>query len=195
MISNLIIIGAGALGREVYSLVHDINEIKKQFEVIGFLDDGVEINSEIRGLKVLGTSNLISTFKGTQFIIAIGNPKLRKQLFNKVKDSKATLPNLIHPSAKIDNYFGSNWHTIEGNIIFANTVFSCNVCLGNNNLINFGSILAHDTQLGNHNTIMQGCIFNGFVKFKDECFVSPGLIITGKYEFNEAQVKISLNNY
>lgn len=194
MISNLIIIGAGALGREVYSLVHDINEIKKQYEVIGFLDDGAEVNYEVRGLKVLGTSNLISTFKSTQFIIAIGNPKLRKQLFNKLKDSGATLPNLIHPSAKIDAYFVSKWHIIEGNIIFANTVLSCNVSLGNNNLINVGSILSHDTQLGNHNTLMQGCIINGFVKFKDECLVSPGLIITGKYEFNEAHVEISLNN-
>ncbi len=53
MISNLIIIGAGALGSEVFSLVQDINE-KKQFEVIGYLDDFTLINSEIRGVKVFG---------------------------------------------------------------------------------------------------------------------------------------------
>jgi sugar O-acyltransferase (sialic acid O-acetyltransferase NeuD family) len=195
MITNLIIIGAGALGREVFSLVQDINEQEKQFEVIGFLDDGAELNSEIRGLKVLGTSQSISFFKNTQFILAIGNPKLRKQLFNKVKESGASLPNLIHPLAKIDKFFGSNWSTIEGNIICANSVLSCEVELGNNNLINVGCILSHDTQLGNHNTLMQGCIINGFVKFKDECIVSPGLILRGKHELNEADIKLSLDNY
>ncbi|MCC7573091.1 MAG: transferase, partial [Candidatus Methanofastidiosum sp.] len=36
----LIIIGAGGFGREVAWLVNDINKQKREWELLGFLDDG-----------------------------------------------------------------------------------------------------------------------------------------------------------
>jgi hypothetical protein len=105
------------------------------------------------------------------------------------------LPNLIHPLAKIDTYFGSNWDEIAGNIICATVVLSCEVKLGHNNLINVGCILSHDTLLGNHNTLMQGYIVNGFVKLKDEWMLSPSVVLTGEREFNDVAIKSSLDNY
>jgi UDP-3-O-[3-hydroxymyristoyl] glucosamine N-acyltransferase len=195
MISKIIIVGAGALGREVFSLIEEINGSKAKFEVLGFLDDEAVINTLIRGKKVLGTSFDIGNFENAQYVIAVGNCIIRKKLFDRAKECGAVMPNLIHPLAKIDNYCKINWDKVEGNIICANAILSCDVLIGNNNLINVGSILSHDTVLGNNNTIMQGCILNGFVTLKDNCFVRPGIAINGKFEFHEATVKVNMENY
>jgi UDP-3-O-[3-hydroxymyristoyl] glucosamine N-acyltransferase len=112
-----------------------------------------------------------------------------------VKKSGATLPNLIHPKAKIDAFFASNWETIEGNIICSNSVLSCDVNLGNNNLINIATVLSHDTQVGNHNTIMQGCVINGFVRIGNECLFSPGVKVSGSFYFEKDFIKQNLDNY
>jgi sugar O-acyltransferase (sialic acid O-acetyltransferase NeuD family) len=192
---DLVIIGAGALGREVYSLVQDINSTFKKITVIGFLDDSAKVGTEIRNVKVIGGSNEIGSIRNVQYVIAIGNPILRKQLFEKVKASGFKLPNLIHPTARIDTYCQINWEKVEGNIICAKVILNCDVDILNNNLINVGCILSHDTKLGNHNTLMQGCIINGVISIGNECLISPGVVVNGKYEFNKAKIKINVENY
>ena len=41
----LVIMGAGGLGREVAWLVADINRQKREWDFVGFVDDGVQANS------------------------------------------------------------------------------------------------------------------------------------------------------
>jgi UDP-3-O-[3-hydroxymyristoyl] glucosamine N-acyltransferase len=180
MIVNIIIIGAGAIGREVYSLIQDINAKKKQFNILGFLDDNLEKGTIIRDLKVLGSKNEIGSYDNASYVIAISNPVIRKQIFEMVKSRGANLPNLIHPLAKIDFFCKTNWDGVEGNIICAYSILSCDVKLGNNNYINFGVILSHDTVIGDNNIIMQGCILNGSNIIADECILLPGLVINNK---------------
>jgi acetyltransferase-like isoleucine patch superfamily enzyme len=195
MISKLIIIGAGALGREVVSMVNVINKSKKQFEIIGFLDDIAVEGTEIRSLKVLGLSQKIGSFNNTKYIIAIGNPELRKFFYEKVKLSNCFLPNLIHPIANIDDFCITNWDEVEGNIICASANISCDVIIGNNNLINVASILSHDTKIGNHNTIMQGSVINGLVTIGDKCFISSGITISGQFELNSKKITNNLVDF
>lgn len=194
-IINLVIIGSGALGREMISLIEDINTVKMQFNILGFLDDNGPMGSNIRGYLVLGGIDEIGNHQNAQYVIAIANPALRKSMFEKVKLKDKPLPNLIHPSAKIDKHVEINWDQIEGNILAAHTFLSCDVQLGNNNFLNVGVILSHDTFIGNHNAIMQGCILNGFIEVKDECWIWPGIKIYGKVSLNKTQVKLDIENY
>ncbi|MBU3663889.1 MAG: hypothetical protein FGM41_11940 [Bacteroidetes bacterium] len=194
-IINLVIIGSGALGREMISLVEDINLVKMQFHILGFLDDNGLLGSSIREYLVLGGSDEIGNHQNAQYVIAIANPVLRQRMFEKVKLKGMQLPNLIHPSAKIDKYAAIKWDYIEGNILAANTFLSCDVQLGNNNFVNVGVILSHDTFVGNHNVIMQGCILNGLIEVKDECWIWPGIKIKGKVSINKTHVKLDIENY
>lgn len=52
---DIVIIGAGGFGREIAWLIEDINEVKKEWNIIGFIDDSAEKqNRLINGYKVLG---------------------------------------------------------------------------------------------------------------------------------------------
>jgi UDP-3-O-[3-hydroxymyristoyl] glucosamine N-acyltransferase len=194
-IINIVIIGSGALGREMISLIDDINSVQIQFQILGFLDDNGLLSSNIRGYFVLGGSDEIGNHENAQYVIAIANPALRKSMFEKVKLKGKQLPNIIHPSSKIDKHAAIKWDQIEGNILAANTFLSCDVHLGNNNFLNVGLILSHDTIIGNHNAIMQGCILNGLIEVKDECWIWPGIKINGRVSLNKTQVKLDIENY
>jgi hypothetical protein len=52
-VKPLIIVGAGGLGREVAWLVEDINRNTPQWDLLGFVDDGVS-GSTVEGYPVLG---------------------------------------------------------------------------------------------------------------------------------------------
>ena len=39
---KIAIYGAGGFGREVLTLINDINKINPQYQVIGFFDDGIK---------------------------------------------------------------------------------------------------------------------------------------------------------
>ena len=53
---NIVIIGAGDLGKEVVWMIEDINKRKPTYLIMGFLDDDVEKTGNIHyGYEVLGT--------------------------------------------------------------------------------------------------------------------------------------------
>ena len=53
---NIVIIGAGDLGRELVWLIEDINKVKPTYVILGFLDmDERKAGREFYGYEVLGT--------------------------------------------------------------------------------------------------------------------------------------------
>ena len=52
---NIVIIGAGDLGKEVVWLIEDINKVSPTYVILGFLDDDTDkIGDEFYGYRVLG---------------------------------------------------------------------------------------------------------------------------------------------
>ena len=51
---NIVIIGAGGFGREVQWLLERMNEKEKQWNLLGYIDDGVAVGTIVDGLPVLG---------------------------------------------------------------------------------------------------------------------------------------------
>ena len=181
---DIVIVGAGGLGREVLSLIEEINEVKPTFNCLGFLDDNFNKGTLVNCKPILGAINedTLEEFTGLCFAIGFGNTQLRKDFFYKIKSSGGVLPNIIHPLARIDKHVSTNLSSVNGNIICCNTSIGCNVSLGENNYINIGAVLAHDTMIGSHNTIMQNCVFNGSIVLEDSCFIGPGVVLNGTHK-------------
>ena len=51
---NIAIYGAGGFGREVLTLVQDINRAGRKYDIMGFFDDGLPKGTVVNGLSVLG---------------------------------------------------------------------------------------------------------------------------------------------
>ena len=86
---NIVIIGAGDLGKEVVWLIEDINRVKPTYLILGFLDDDMSKNTySFCGYRVLGGTdkleelNAISPFSSVYFcFIYLTVPMLSAQVF------------------------------------------------------------------------------------------------------------------
>lgn len=92
---NLIIIGAGGLGREVYDLAIDTGA----YTVRGFVDANPSAAPEVA--PVLGTPENYEIQPGDVFICAIGKPDVRCRVVRSLRERGANFTTLIHPTAII----------------------------------------------------------------------------------------------
>jgi len=170
---KLAIYGAGGLGREIAVLIRDINASRKQYDVIGFFDDGKKQNTVIDGLKVLGGINDINATKILlNLVIAIANPAIKKKLIGKIKNQKIKFPILIHPGCwpgdEKRNALGS------GSILGAGVILTTQIEIGDFVLVNLGTTIGHDVKIGSFSSIMPGASISGRVKLGEQSLVGTG---------------------
>lgn len=157
---DIVIIGAGGLGREVAWLIEEINQAKKEWNILGYLDDNVENHGKIlSGYKVLGSvGEVFSLPEDTYIIVAIGNGKIREKIVEKIGERNYAI--LIHPNVNI----AASSEIEEGVIICSGAVVSVDVKIGKHCIINFSSIVAHDSLLEDFVTLHVNVNVSGNVK-------------------------------
>ena len=126
--NKIVIYGAGGFGREVQWLIESINKVEKTWDIIGYVDDGVEPGTLVDGYPVLGGLEKIREYDETLAIVcAIASVKIRKRIIDKIKEmGKYQFPNLIEPEVKMSQRIKMG----QGNIICAGNILSVNVTLG-----------------------------------------------------------------
>jgi sugar O-acyltransferase (sialic acid O-acetyltransferase NeuD family) len=178
---KLIIVGAGGLGKEVGWIVDRINQKKKTWDLLGFLDDNESLyNKQIyKKKKVIGTIKSISTFKGVYVACAIGIP-LKRQLV--IRDILLLNPNIkfakiIDPMCSISNDLKIDF----GAIVFPGAIITVNITIGKYALIGANSTIGHDSNLGDFVSLFPGSNISGNVKICDCVEIGTGShVIQGK---------------
>lgn len=157
---DLIIVGASGLAKEVKWIA----ECNKTYNILGFLDDTLKTGETFEGLKILGSSEDFHKFSNAHFVIAIGNPRTRKFIFQKANSQKvSSFANIIHPLAVI-----SDTTTIGiGNIIFPGAILSSETTIGHFNIINNNATIGHDSKTGDFVTIAPLAAISGNVSVED----------------------------
>ena len=175
---EIVIFGAGGLGREIACLIQRINrEQGNEWLIKGFYDDGIEKGTEVSHFgKVLGCAeDLNQVNKPISVVIAIGNPRTVKFIV-----SKLTNPNIVYPNIICPNTYFSDPSTFaigKGNIIQSDCKFSCDVTIGDFNVLNGSIVLGHDAKVGSFNTIMPAVRVSGEVVIGDNNFFGVGSIV------------------
>jgi sugar O-acyltransferase (sialic acid O-acetyltransferase NeuD family) len=169
----LAIYGAGGLGREIALLVHDINQDKRHWNVIGFFDDGKQKDSIIDELPVLGGLNELNAVRSPlNLVIAVSDPLIKEKLVSDIINTKIEFPVLIHPSChagdKRNNNFG------RGTILTAGVILTTAIQTGEFVLINLATTVGHDVNIGKFSSIMPGCSISGSVSLGERCLVGTG---------------------
>lgn len=163
--NEIVIIGAGGFGREVAWLIERINKVKKNYKLLGFIDDNVKKGIQIDNYSVLGTINELKRYeKKINVCIAIGNAKIRKKIYEKIKiNQNLNFPNLIDPSVLInENNIG------KGNIICANNIFTVGYKVNDFCIINLSCTIGHDVLMKSFVTVYPGVNISGNVNI-EEC--------------------------
>lgn len=143
----MLIIGAKGFAKEVLEVLHQLN----QLENLVFYDDvSDDVPEKLFGqFPVLRTTQEASVYFKTienQFTIGIGNPVLRKKLYDKFTALGGVFTSTISPLATIGSYdvqigIGSN--------ILSGSVFSNSTEIGIGCVVYYNSIITHDCKIGN----------------------------------------------
>lgn len=182
---NIVIVGAGGFGREVQWLIERINE-KQDIEygeplwnIIGYIDDGVEAGTEVNGHMVLGGCDyLIKQNAPLAVACAIGTSKTRKKVIDKIRyNQHLSFPNLIDPSVQMSDRieFG------EGNLVCAGNILTVDIKIEDFCIINLDCTVGHDAVLLSFVTVYPSVNISGCVNVGECAELGTGTqIIQGK---------------
>jgi sugar O-acyltransferase (sialic acid O-acetyltransferase NeuD family) len=164
------IYGAGGLGREVYVLASQINVQQKKWEKFIFIVDNPVFN-ECSGIHVYNFSDVIEKYKSQdlEICIAIGEPKVRAFLRERIIDSGFSLATLIHPNI----FIPEDTIICKGAIISANCFISCGSCIGENVCLQPSAMVGHDSQVGDDSVISSLVMIGGKCRVGKRTYIGP----------------------
>jgi sugar O-acyltransferase (sialic acid O-acetyltransferase NeuD family) len=171
---NLIIIGAGGFGREIFSWVNDVNKKQRTWNIKGFLDDNLNaLDGFEYPIKVLSEIDTYEVDLNDEFICALGDPVTKQICVEKLLSKGAVFTNLIHPSAVL----GYNVSLGMGVILCPMTIVNADAKLGNFVTLNNHSNIGHDTTVGDYTQINGYCDITGGVRIGSRVFFGSGVSV------------------
>ncbi|WP_195986778.1 acetyltransferase [Clostridium sp. D53t1_180928_C8] len=139
---NIVIIGAGGVGRETSLIIQQINELEPTWNLIGFIDDNQEKwGKVINGYSVIGgIDSLEFLTPDTYVVIAIANYEVKKNIVNKI-NNKLKFATIIHPKVWVHDYMTIG----QGTIIYEGAILTANIEIGNHVIISPKCGVGHDS--------------------------------------------------
>ncbi len=176
MKKDIAIYGAGGFGREVACMISAINEIHPEWNFIGFFDDGLEKGTKnVFGEIIGGIEELNGWNKELNVVFSIATPHILKKVVGKIANNNIKFPNLVAPNVNFLHKESLNMG--QGNLLFFGTRVSCEVTIGNFNLLNGFVSLGHDVTIGDFNVLGPMVRLSGNVTINDENFFGVQSIV------------------
>ncbi|MDE5985597.1 MAG: acetyltransferase [Eubacterium sp.] len=166
MSKSVIIIGASGHGKVIADII-----IRSGDKVVGFLDDGVDKGTLVVGVEVLGKIEDYKNFPDCEFVIAIGNPYVRKKIADLLSVKWYTA---IHPTAVISSLDADIG---AGTAIMANAVINPGVKIGRHCIINTGAVVEHDNVLRDFVHISPKAVLAGTVSVGQSTHIGVGAVV------------------
>ena len=177
----MLIIGAKGFAKEVLEVLHQLNDL----ENLAFYDD-VNIDAQdflynqFRVLKTLDEAQEYFKKIDNRFTIGIGNPVLRKKLFEKFSAIGGQFTSTISPLAQIGS-FGNSIQ--KGCNIMTGVVITNDISISEGVLINLNCTIGHDCSIGKFVELSPGvhisgnCIIGDYSIFGTNATLLPNIKI------------------
>ena len=178
---NLIIVGVGGFAREVYWHEQNSHGFNTDWTIKGFLDGDVKLPAEEyarlpENVPVLGDVDNYKICVDDVFTCAIGTPKVRKKLIEKILSRGGEFVNLISK----DSYIVPSAKIGRGVIFAAKTVVNDLSVIEDFVVINSLSGTGHDTRVGKYSCIMSGVNITGGTQIGEEVFIGSNAVFAPK---------------
>lgn len=176
---NLIIIGAGGMGRTIYSNALEGLGYGEKYVVKGFIDDNLNALDDYPNYPPI-----IDTIKGyipqenDVFVSSIGGAS-RRPCMEEIISRGGEFMELIHKTARIYN----NAKLGKGNFIGAFSVIGNDAVVGDYNMIQAYSVIGHDAKIGNwnridtHVTCVGGIVIEDGVNIHTSAVINHGVTV------------------
>lgn len=171
---NLIIIGAGGMGRTFYSNALESVGYDYEFVVKGFIDDDLSALNGFEGYPpIIGTIKDYIPVAGDVFVSSIGGASRRACMEEIIRRGGEFLQ-LVHTTARI--YTGAKLG--KGNFIGAYTVIGNDAVIGDYNMIQSYTVIGHDAKIGNWNRIDTHVTCVGGIVIEDDVNIHTSAVIS-----------------
>lgn len=171
---DLIIFGCGGLGQEIAWLVEEINEYDKKWNLIGFIDSYPDAqNKSFIGYPVLGPYSVRAKYKDAYYVVAFGDPRLRRKIVEEVNGANVKWANLFSPTTRIhrSNSIG------VGVVIGRYTDLTLDCRIGNHVMLNIHVVLGHDVTIGDYSIVSPNVTINGGAKIGSTCSIGANAFV------------------
>lgn len=170
--NSLVIVGASGHGK----VVADIAE-KNGYSDILFLDDNHAVQS-CGNYKVVGECKTAINYRGADFIVAIGNAKIRRSIQTELNEANLHIVSLIHPNAVI----APNVKIGIGTVVMAGAVLNPYTDIGKGCIINTCASVDHDCRIGDFVHVSVGAHIAGTVTIGNNTWIGAGATVSNNIE-------------
>ncbi|MDY3359394.1 MAG: acetyltransferase [Clostridium celatum] len=175
---NLVIIGAGGVGREVSLIVQQINEIDPTWNMIGFIDDNVDNwGKVINGYSIIGGVDSLDFLTQDHYVvIAIANYEAKKRIVNRLK-GRFKFATIIHPKVWIHDFMTLG----EGSIVYEGVILTANIEIGKHVIISPKCGIGHDSIVKDYVSLLWNVNISGNDLIEEGVMMGSGsTVIQGK---------------
>ncbi len=174
---NLVIIGAGELGRELYWHAKESIGFNTQYTIKGYIDDDFQPESDRYKYLQKPLISSIDDYKiepDDVFICAVGAVNGREATVKKIKEKGGAFISIINRTALLQG----NITIGEGVFIGPFTVIGDGVVLGDHVMLNTHSSIGHDAVLGEYTCVMSYVDITGGCQIGRKVFLASGCRMT-----------------
>lgn len=172
---TLIIYGGGGHGKSLIDLVRTLGT----FQLVGLIDDGLEVGTEVMGLTVFGGGGLLAALaeRGLRLAVnavgGVGDIRSRVRVFDRILEAGFTCPTLIHPKAFVE----PSARLADGVQVFTNAYVGSDAEVGFGVIVNTGSVVSHDCRLETYANVAPGALLAGGVTIGEGALIGMGVTI------------------
>ncbi|MDR3281012.1 MAG: acetyltransferase [Synergistaceae bacterium] len=165
---NIIIYGAGGLGREILQMAR-ITLGREGARILGYVDDGVEPGAVLNDYEVLGGMGYLEQFtEPVSVILGFSAQKAKEKIFSHLrKNPNISFPNIIHPNASVSEYASLG----KGIVVASACIISLDAVIGDCVFLNCGAMVGHDTTIGACTSVMPLAAISGNVTIGERCLI------------------------
>lgn len=147
--------------------------LKSGDQAYGFLDDAEGLPESILGIPVLGKVRDFEKYGDCDFVIAIGNAKIRERLAD-LLDGKVQWYTAVHPAAVVS---ALGVEIGAGTVVMANAVINSGARIGRHCIVNTAAIVEHDNVLADYVHISPNAALAGTVTVGKRTHIGVGVSV------------------
>ncbi len=175
--NELIIVGAGGLGREVLQYALDTFSHNSTIRIKGFLDDNPEelvCYQDKLAYQIIGDTDSYKIQQNDRFLLAVGTPGTRKLLVEKLEQRGAEFISLVHPKA----YVAPSAKLGKGVIISPFATVATHTDLQDHVVLGFYAHVGHDAVIGTYSVLSPYAAVNGGTVLEELGFLGTHAVVT-----------------
>ena len=184
-LKKLIIIGAGGNAEVIYSTIEDINQDKKTFEVIGYLDDNEKEKSQnIVGKVTKKNIEKYIMFNDVFFVWTLRSTNLREDIYDKflkLEIPRTKFTNIIHKKSSISKSSSLGL----GITIHPFVSIGPKTKIGDHVNIFSNSTIGHDTKLDEFSYVANNSSIGAYVQVKRGGYIGMNSTIKERIQIKE----------